>query len=223
MAYQRRYRRRNYRRKPGYKRQFSNKRGYGMIDKTTAYTAYKMAGKALSLINAEEKLIDSDSSANVLNTPQFLLLNGVDLGTDNTNRIGRSIKMVSNYFRATVTKHASASTTFLRCLIVMDKQPNNVAPGITDILATSTMDSPRNIDESKRFVIIKDNTYVLNANNPQAFIKNYRKMSEHVEYNGTGNTVASISTNSLYLVLFSTETVNFPTVNYYNRLRFIDN
>lgn len=218
--YQRRYRsrrpQRRYQRRPA-------KHGYFGQAGTDASKALAMAGKALSLINTEHKIIDADASANVTTTAQIILLNGVGQGDDNFQRNGRSIKMTSTYFRGTAVKATPATTTFLRMMIVEDHQCNGAIFGITDVLVTATIDSPRNVDEGKRFKVLKDKVYTLNSDHPQIFIKHFSKLDDHVEFKGTVNTVASISTNSLYLVLLSTEAVDFPVVNYYNRVRFIDN
>ena len=215
--YGRRARRRNYRRRPRY--------GYFGKAGSDAQKALSMAGKALSLINAERKYVDANSEVTAQTTsPTYVLLNGTNQGDDNIGeRVGRSIKMTSVYARAQLTFNAAATNTFFRCMIVKDRQSNGSTPTITEILQSSAINSPRNIDEGKRFTVLKDVVYTLSDQQPIKFFKWFTKLSDHVEYSGTTAATSDINTNAMWMIIFSTEATNGPKWDYHVRTRYLDN
>lgn len=166
----------------------------------------------------------------------FQLLNGVDTGTDYTNRIGRKIIAKSLLLRFQWYP-LSATTTdsngdALRMIIFCDEQANGVAPIVTDILQTANYLAPLNLSNRGRFKIIKDKLIsmpgwtnaagaLVNGNAVPKVGKVFKTMSLPVIFNGTGATVGSIQTNSMYILCLpaSNATTGF-TFN--SRVRFID-
>lgn len=179
-----------------------------------------------NLINVEFKAVDTAGTTNASDTGTRLLLNGVATGDDYNDRDGRQLRFKSLQSSLTITKNASATNTQFRALWVIDKQPNQVALTVADVLDISVApphDAFRNLDERKRFVILRDVTRTLTADRPEANVRLYRRMDMKTVYDGPTNGVADITTNSLYLILLSDETTQQPAVQYNNRLRFIDN
>lgn len=194
----------------------------GRVAKAALDTALFVKG----LVNAEFKNVDTNSFVTAVAGGSVILLNGTTQGDGQTNREGSSFKMTSLYLRYSTTANATASYNTYRVMLVMDRQSNGVAPGVTDILATNTMDSPRNLDYVKRFKVLYDqvNNVGLNAK-PQDFYSFKLKLQTHVQCFQSSNTgtVSDITTNGLFLVILSDQATNGPSVNYYHRLRFVDN
>lgn len=182
------------------------------------------------LINVEKKFIDNTISASAISsTGATSLMNGVAQGTDNINRVGDSIKMVSIMIEGYVTLHASATSDYIRLALVLDKQPNAALGAYTDIYQTSTPQAPRHYLTVDRYVVLKEFRLDLDSNGKQlAKFSHYTKIpvnskDHHVKFNGTGATIGSIYTNSLLLAVCGTQATNTSTLNAIVRIRFVDN
>ena len=148
------YRKRRYRRpqkRYGYFGKFGN----------DATKALKMAGKALSMLNTEDKFRDNyQTSADSTTTPSLTLLNELGQGTSESNRIGSSVKNKSLYLRFFCDNNqANSAPQYVRYIVVKDKQPNGAVPAITDILNGGTIQSARQINKAKRFHVYKDEVF----------------------------------------------------------------
>jgi len=178
-----------------------------------------------SVINVEKKYLDTNNSPDPSTTATITLLNGMAPGTSALTRNGQKIKCVSLTLNAFTTIAAAAQATLVRCMLVLDKQPNGATFSTTDLLATNSVTSVRNIGNARRFVVLYDRRFSLSVNGPaQANISVFRKLSFHTEYNtGTAGTIADIQTNALFLFLQSSEATLTPDFSYSFRLRFVDN
>lgn len=186
--------------------------------------SYRMAKKALSLINVEFKKVDATGNVNVTSgSGQLILLNGLTKGDDYDNRDGRRIRMKSVELSLISLINASATDTVVKWFIVLDKQPNVSAPVLGDIF-DSGLHAIRNLDNRSRFLILKKGVHNLNSNYPEKSTKCYRRLDIRTTYDASNvGDITDITTNSLYLVLASDEATNTPNVKYYSRIRFIDN
>lgn len=180
-----------------------------------------------SLINTEFDYVDTLALQNMPAAGSINLLNGMTQGDGPNNRTGTSIKMKSYEIKYGLQNNATAINTQCRVLLVLDKQSNGAAPVLTDILQTNSPYSPRNLNNRKRFKILMDKRYSLstagpNNTNDSTYMKN---VETHVQFFSTSNlgTIADISSNALYLVHCSDQATNFPTINYYCRVRYLDN
>lgn len=178
-----------------------------------------------SMINVEKKYLDITFDSAVSSTENFQLLNGMALGDTSITREGQSIKMINLFLRAYITMHASATTTQVRLMIILDTQPNAAAMTAAELLAsTSNILSPLTIGYGSRFKILIDKLFRLDTNKLNLEYKHFMKLGMHTKYNTSNNgTIADITKNSLYLMLVSDQATNTPNVSFWNRLRFIDN
>ena len=162
MPYRRGYRK-NYRRK---RRYYRRRRPPQRISYwKTAQQLWKDVGYLKSLVNTEFKAKTLINSSQTFSTTGSLtLLNGLSQGDDFDNRSGRQVRFKSLQFRGSVEQHASATQTFLRLIWVIDKQPNASTPVIGDILTSTSIAATRNLDNRKRFVILKDILVQMNSN-----------------------------------------------------------
>ena len=206
---------------------------YGKAAGQLAKDAMKGVQLVKSLINTEFKNVDTNGNVTAIAGGTLQLVNPTSMGSGQNNREGSSFRMKSVLTRFRITVNATApGYQTCRCLLVLDQQPNGTVFGITDLLATNTIDSPRNLDYRKRFKILYDKNFCVSANRPQIFDQIYQKFDSkvlsnqaHVQCYATSNlgTIADISTNALYMVFLSDQGVNGPTMDYYTRVRFLDN
>lgn len=157
------------------------------------------------------------------------LLKGLGTGTDARTRIGNKIKGVfvkgSLTFNAATVAAAATSTqggeavaaissiaaqdylrTTIRWCIVRDKQVNssNQQVGWSDVFDTGLeaagIHSEPNVDQMGRYVILKDETFVLSAENPQQTKTIYlgpEKLGV-IEYNGPSN--IALTSRGVYII-----------------------
>ncbi len=153
--------------------------------------------------NPEASVVD------VVDTGYFALLNGIALGTEVYQRVGRQVNMHELDIRLGFTQQNGALNTQLcRYLIVYDKQPNGAAPTLATILDTSgAATAPlkqHSRDGMRRYEILADHTFQVN---PNTLVDSYPqfhhkiRLNRPIQFNSSSTgTVASILTGSLYLV-----------------------
>lgn len=178
-----------------------------------------------SMVNIERKYADYTFSAAITSTENFQLINGLTTGTSASTRNGQSVKLASVFVRMYITQAAAATTTQVRIFLLRDKQANAAIATSGGLLADNTnILSPLNISNGKRFKVYWDKLYRLDTNKLNLEVKKYKRLRFHIEYNtGTAGTIADITTNSLYLMMVSDQDINSPTVQFWARIRFIDN
>jgi len=123
-----------------------------------------LAVRGLNLAPGEFKAVDVHAATAVTTTPIVVLLNGIARGDDINERTGREVDMRSIQFSAQVR---AATTTGVdqthRVLIVYDRQTNAAAPTMAQVCESATIQAPRNLENRKRFSILFDKIYNLNA------------------------------------------------------------
>ncbi len=178
-----------------------------------------------SLINTEFKSIDLATTGVITTTASITLLNGLVKGDDFDNRDGRVVRLKSIQYHIEAVMNTTPINDSLRIMIVIDKQPNEINMVIADLIDATNMTSFRNLDQRKRFVILKDT--VLDMSIGRGTIARdswYKKFDMKTTYDDSdAGTIVDITTNALYLVLFSTEASNGPSVARTTRIRYIDN
>ncbi len=166
------------------------------------------------------------AAAGTSTTPTFTLLNGSQTGDGVSNRTGISIKLERCDLRFILTNNATAVTTFTRVMVIRDKQPNGAIFAIGDLLVATTPVSPYSDFNQARFVVMYDEVFALSTAGPAnaSRVVAPSGCNFHVVYNsGNAGTVADINTNSLYLISFSDQATNTPTIQSYVRTWFVDN
>lgn len=178
----------------------------------------------------EQKFLDTTALGINTSAPRIILLNGIAEGTGVSQRVGRKIKMTSVQGRMSVYVSTATTSPSVRCMIVYDMQTNSTLAGLGDILqvftAGSDFISPYNLNNRDRFRVLWDKTYTVNAvNNERATFKFYKKLKLDTVYDNTGAIIDDISTGSLLLLFFSSDrtVAANPVVDYYARVRYMDN
>lgn len=151
------------------------------------------------------------------------LVNGLSLGNDYDNRIGRKVLWKKIFIRYTGFLTAGSANK-VRLLVVYDKQTNGVAPAITDILLADAFNSPNNLNNRDRFLTIIDEI-TENAGTGDSCIAGTitRKIGLETIFNaGTAGTVADITSGSIHVFICGTGSTGAVDFDMRIRLRFED-
>jgi len=134
-------------------------------------------------------------------------------------RIGRKCTLKSLLGRFSVNVTSSA----LRLLVVYDHSPNGVLPAITDIITTNDVNGVNNLNNSDRFLILKDfypySMVPLNVAIAESFFKSMGAGLQQV-WSGTGGTIADITTGAIYIAGCAAASAATATVT--TRVRYTD-
>lgn len=173
-------------------------------------TPYKYASRTWYVPRAlpEYKTVDTLVNLACDDAGALALLNGLQLGLDFSNRIGRQITMCSIEFNGLhFVTPATGVDQQVRTIVFIDKQTNGAAPVITDLLVSSSPNSLRNLNGRSRFVIMMDKRICLSASaedTSQVNFKFYKRISVPAIYNaGNAGTVADIVSGSVYVITMS--------------------
>lgn len=199
-----------------------------VVSSPSSFAKVSRVPATLQLRRPEKKSVDTLRKALEFDTVgNFTLLNAIDSGSNEYQRVGRKISMRSVAIRGFV-KFAQAGSTpsfdFLRLILFYDRQPNGAAPALADVLTSvdragtteSVSTSGLNINNADRFKVLRDWYWPIiwpaTGTTPQnaelaavpetiAF-KDFIKLGGmETHYNaGTAGTIADITTGSLYLL-----------------------
>ncbi len=88
-------------------------------------------------------------------------------GVGEEQRIGRKINLTKLMFRGSIIIPASTDATstsdVIRLIVYHDKQCNNTAATVTELLATASFDSFRNLAFTHRFRFLHDKCYTITS------------------------------------------------------------
>lgn len=164
----------------------------------------------------------TNSGTAVPDTGVIATINSIGQGDGDNDRDGAKIRIKSMYGKYLFQIHASATSTQIRHMIVIDRSPDGTAPTLAEILNDATIDdnlvSALNPDNITRFRIIRDRLYTLDDSNRQAVMpKFYMKCNYEIQFNSTtGDDV----NQDIFQIFISNEDTNTPTVTSHLRLRF---
>lgn len=192
--------------------------------------AASRAAMNMKTMDTYDSIHSGGSTMGLCATGTFNLLNGLYVGAGACQRVGRVVCLKS--LRLSVTFQqvlACATEQWVRCAVVYDHQANGAAPTFTDVFAsqgqvigtgaTVLIDSPPNIVNKDRFVVLFDKLMHLPATqattsaagllafplalNNLDVRKTIRLRNLETRYNSAGSSgnVAEISTGALYLVV----------------------
>lgn len=226
-----------YRRGGGYrKKTYTARKSYGGSRLTTAL---KMASSALmtarmlrSVINVEYKLFDNAiNDANVTDAGTFYPMAYIAQGDGDNTRNGNSIKLTSLLNRMTFTWNSAGNANQrVRAILLIDRMSGTAAsPTIADLFEVSgnqsAILSPLNVQNGLaggRYSIMYDKVFQLDAYHSQRTEERNLPWKFHVKFDGT--TSSDYGINQPYLLLISDQaTANYPTSDFYQRIRYIDN
>lgn len=198
-----------------------------------ASTALNLAKFVATAINSEDKYVDTSMNFQPnIALPAQLVTNLIAQGTDNTQRVGRQIRLKSLHLRLNITAQAgSAAVSYLKYFIVFDKKHSGalVFP-LAEYLTANDEISFRNINFHNRFHTIKQRhiKIIKNAPNQGVYIDDYIDLTKSpfakTEFDGIGGTLGDISAFPLYIVYVSSAAAGAEVdIRGQSRVRYIDN
>lgn len=184
--------------------------------------------------------------ANVDETPTFQLLNGLLQGATSDTRIGKKTVVRSLHLKFFIRGPQFATiagqiyTNTVRCMIVIDTQPNGILATSGDLLENASpgtgIVSPLAKQYTLRWKVLFDRRYTVQSgfvgsglvipSISQVYDEVYLKLNHDIEYADTSTgLIGDLRKNAIYFVYFcdNNVTAQQPTMIYYNRIRFNDN
>lgn len=196
----------------------------GRLAPPMALAAYRGAS---SLVNVEVKHADVSFTSAVSSTPAVSYLSGIAQGDSNLTRDGNSVKLLGGRFTQVLTIDPSASTSYIRTMIVADTRGAGAAPSAADIFDSATVVGLPNLDTApNRFMILYDTFDTLSINGSRSVVHDFdlaKVANLHLMFNGTAATVGSSSGLTLWLISMSNEATNTVGRRSECRLFFVDN
>lgn len=196
----------------------------GLSTAMMAYKAYKTASYLAGLINVEKKFCDvSFAPTAVNNTGNSSWLSSISEGTDYNQRNGISVKAVSLSLRGSVQLPPSVANEGQQIRLILVRDTEDTIPGFGDLLEAVTTYSPLNHINVSRFQVLWDHVYTLSAAGTTVVqFRKYFKCSDHIKWS---NTTTGIREGHFYLFYVSdgTGATSNPLLNFYSRMRYIDN
>jgi hypothetical protein len=192
-----------------------------------ASRAYKGVQAITRLINIETKHLDFVGTFTVSTTPTIVYVSALAQGTDDSQRIGDSIRCQSLELKTMVRLDlASTGYTSLHLLLVRDLQNSGATPTMTDVYDTTSNPTLQVWLNRDRYNILFDEHIVLNRE-VGPVIDDRRVMlpaSGHIKYRLTTSAAAAAAAGSLYLMAWSSLAAGgaVPTLNYAVRLTYTD-
>jgi len=178
---------------------------------------------------SEMKVLDtSTTSSTIGSSGTVFLLNGIAQGTDTNQRIGNEyiVKGFNCRYSFVTTGQTTAAdeTNVFRLIVVYDKEPKGVAPGVSEILSLVRPDSTYQDANKGRFIVMYDRFDYVGLNGPMAVTDNiFEKCDLQVLCNTTSGTISAIQTGSIYLLCISDSTiVPNPVLNFVSRVAYTD-
>lgn len=223
-------------RRRGMIRRIKRRRGKSTIGKvvgtaariaSTAYTAYRIAKGVASIVNSEKKYYDVNQSVTANTTGSIATCSNIQSGVGANQRVGISVKLDSVLLRFLIKNAGTNPSTAVRIIVFMDTEQAGIPPVPGDILQVVGFLSPLKIQNSKRFVVLRDTTIDVNADYPYKHLsvyRNYHKTTIHMKWQGTTGLLSDMRNNHIYILFISNQdATDAPTVDFYSRIRYYDN
>jgi len=163
-------------------------------------------------------------------------INLIPQGVTESTRVGRKCVLKSIHLKGDMlmapAAGAGSCTVFL--YLVLDKQCNGAAAGVTDVLTSASLNSAlTNLENSDRFQILKKFAWSFTgqagaAAAVQTVSKNmeyYKKVNIPIEYDSSASTgaIGTIRSNNVFLIAGSSVLDDIVTLTGVCRVRFSDN
>lgn len=221
------YRKRKYNK---YKKKPSNgyyKHGMNALD--LASKALVVAYGVKKLLNVEFKFFDVTQTETAMSqTPQIVQLTNIPQGDTDVTRDGAQVKLTRLDIKYLIRMNTAASTAIQRIMLIHDKQTNQAIYNASDLLLdTTSLDNivtPLNLDNKYRFRVLYNKVHTMSVNGNRV---NYGhiglNLDMKIRFDASTPSIADLTSNSLSILLISTEQGNAPTLSFISRVRYLDN
>ena len=192
-------------------------------------TGVVCATRLAAIVNSEKDNFDVSVNISPNLTPTVQALQLMPEGDDISDREGRSIKLAGmDLHLRVVTNPASSFPAWVRFAVFRDNWGTGAYPVQSDIFVSTLIDTFRQINtiDAGRFTMMMDKTIGLtpfSGENSQVSIKRHFNVTHHVKYLGTGATTSALGKGQMYVVCWSDQAINNPSVIYQTRTRYYDN
>jgi hypothetical protein len=183
----------------------------------------KKAMRVISLLNVEFKQFDTGNTDAIDDAGTIYPCSNVAQGDSNVTRDGSSLKVVGLQYSLFSTIHASATSTMIRAIALIDRQTNGATFSVGNVISNTNVFDFYNLDYERRFVILNDSSFLLSQNNPGNFKNWSTKLEQHLRYNNAAGAITSLTESSIAIILISNEETNTPTIELRTRIMFVDN
>jgi hypothetical protein len=221
---------RNYSRRRG-----SSRRSYQSRYRRKSASAYSLAARSYALARAnrlafrpELKFHDVDSTnASLTSTQVTVALNAIGQGDDDTERVGRAIKLKYLYVKVTLEGTQNANSNTVRCALVWVAHADGALANANDIWEASSLNitTQRNTRQTHNFHMLWDKVYTLSPSTGKATLYFEKMFPLHytTQYSGVSNNIADLSNGLLQFVAVSDrDGVAAPSATFNFRLRYTD-
>jgi len=177
----------------------------------------KLIGPVRSVIERKENIATISGSGMSYDSPTIVLINGIDQGTTNATRVGTSITVKGLYAKLQVVLNTGTACAY-SIRIVYDKQPNGAAMVINSntvngrylAAAAGAATLPYAQTErssAERYVTLWAEDGVFNpqiaSNSERFWFEKFISTPMQVTYSGSGATITSITSGSIYLIAYT--------------------
>lgn len=127
----------------------------------------------------------------------------------------------------TTINSASTANQYMRVMLIVSKFPNTTAPTAATLFAgVNDINCFLNLDYRKYYKVLYDQRVFISPDYDSKMIDIELPLGQgiHTVYNGGNtNTIADIMNNAVYMVAYSDQATNIPTLDWISRIRFLDN
>lgn len=167
----------------------------------------------------ELKCYDTNWSFNIVGAGHVFCLNTITQGTDDFNRIGKSIQLKNLSINYYITSIGVGPNLVCRTLFVLDRQTNGATPAVSDIIESNAVEALYKESQRTRFKILYDKVTFAGAdgsginvimqggtNMNVAVPLNYKQ-----EFLSNAGTVAAINKGAIWCLIVTNVTSNLRT------------
>ena len=192
---------------------------------STAYTAFKTAKIAMSLLNVELKHFDTSTTVYPY-TQNFntVALFNIPQGDADNQRNGEKLRIKSLNISAVAQKNGGVDNTLVKFVLVKCPTVHSDTSPATQVYVDPLMCTFRNMDFTKKYTVVWTKTVSLSTISNKKLIDKYIKLNLPVSY--TSSAGDSVEANQYFLMITSDQANNaasLPTITLKTRVRYIDN
>ncbi len=203
---------------------------WGKADKYVANKALWLAKKGLRMLNSEIKNHDVQLTNQAISTTSTISqLTNIAQGDTVSTRDGNQVKLISLDLKYTLVLNASATSTFVRVMIVHDSQTNQAiyTEGmlLDDVSGSDGIVSMLNRDNKFRFRVLYNKVHSLFAASAKgnSFTKVHKDLVLRIRFDASTPAIADLTSDSLSILYVSDQGTNTPVVTQFCRLKYVDN
>ncbi len=213
-----------------YRKQYRKRRrprrgGAGYL--STASKALAVAYSVKQLLNVEYHTITTQFTVDPSSSGAVVNLTAIAQGDDIDNRQGNKIRAKYISIRGLTQRHASATNSFLRMMVIRDNNGSTTQPAIADLFSTVAVFAQNenklgDPQSNSRFSILWDKYVIFDSTSRLLAPVNWTSsLDHHIFYTGTAAT--NEGKGNIYLFIASNEATNDPVVNVNAMVKYLDN